>query len=159
MQKAALPPIEIPQAFADYLRNRPEIVAAYLFGPVAAGKAHKFSDVDVALLLAEGVDRDQAWDIMLEAMGKAETAFGRRADVAILNTSPTVFCYLVLRHGHILFDRATAQRPEFETRVYMAYFDLKPYLAEYDAAMFKRIKDRGLGYGYPKTARAPAKAG
>ena len=56
MQKASLPSVEVPQAFADYLRSRTEIVAAYLFGSVAAGKAHKFSDVDVALLLAEGVD-------------------------------------------------------------------------------------------------------
>jgi hypothetical protein len=113
----------------------------------------------VALLLTDGVDRKGAQDIRLEAMDKAEAAFKRRADVVILNTSPTVFCYLVLKHGRIIFDRATALRPEFEVRIYMAYFDLKPYLAEYDAAMFKRIKDRGLGYGYPKTARAPAKAG
>jgi predicted nucleotidyltransferase len=159
MQTASRPPIEIPQAFTDYLRSRTEIIAAYLFGSVAAGKAHKFSDVDVALLLAEGIDSKQKWDIVLEAMGEAESAFGRRADVAILNTSPTVFCYLILKHGRIIFDRATTSRPEFEARVYLAYFDLKPYLAEYDAAMFKRIKERGLGYGYPKTTRAPAKAG
>ena len=153
------PPLEIPSPFLTYLQARLEIVAAYLFGSVAAGKAHKFSDVDVALLLAEGADSKRARDIMLEAMDKVEAAFGRRADVAILNTSPTVFCYLVLRHGQLIFNRGTPQRPEFEVRVYAAYFDLKPYLEEYDRALFKRIKELGLGYGYPKTSRAPAKVG
>jgi len=148
---------EIPLAFKDYLQQRSEIVAAYLFGSVAAGKAHKFSDVDVALLLADGVAPKQAYDFRLEVMGEAEAAFGRRADVAVLNTSPLVFCYLTLKHGRLIFDRGLPQRPEFEARVYVAYFDLKPYLEDYDAAMFKRIKERGLGYGYSKTASAAAK--
>jgi len=149
--------IEVPQTFKDYLQRRTEIVAAYLFGSVAAGKAHKFSDVDVALLLADTVDAKQAWDIRLEAMGEAEAAFGRRADVAILNTSPIVFCYLTLKHGKLIFDRGLSQRPEFEASIYIAYFDLKPYLEEYDRALFKRIKEHGLGYGYPKAARPIAK--
>ncbi len=150
--------VEVPQTFLDYLISRPEIVAAYLFGSVAAGKAHKFSDVDVALLLVEQVDRDKAWEIRLEAMGEAETAFGRRADVGILNTSPVVFSYLALKHGRLIFDRGLSQRPEFEARTYLSYFDLKPYLREYDDAMFKRIKERGVGYGHGKTARSFAKA-
>ncbi len=149
--------IAVPQAFKDYLQRRAEIVAAYLFGSVAAGKAHKFSDVDVALLLADGVDPKQAWDLQLEVMGEVETAFARRADVAVLNTSPLVFCYLSLKHGRLIFDRGSPQRPEFEARVYVTYFDLKPYLDIYDAAMFKRVKERGLGYGYAKTARTAAK--
>ncbi len=150
--------LEVPTSFIEYLKSRPEIVAAYLFGSVAAGKAHKFSDVDVALLLAEQADRDTAWEIRLEAMGEAETAFGRRADVGILNTSPVVFCYLVLKHGRLIFDRGLSRRPEFEARTYLGYFDLKPYLEEYDHAMFKRIKERGVGYGHRKTARSFAKA-
>jgi predicted nucleotidyltransferase len=148
--------IEVPQTFKDYLQLRTEIVAAYLFGSVAAGKAHKFSDVDVALLLAEGVDSKQAWDIQLEAMGEAEAAFGRRGDVEILNTAPIVFRYLALKHGRLIFDRHLPQRPELEAQTYLAYFDLKPYLDEYDRALFKRIRERGLGYGYPETARASA---
>ncbi len=154
----AMSTLEVPQSFLDYLTSRPEIVAAYLFGSVAAGKAHKFSDVDIALLLVEPVDRDRAWDITLEAMGEAETTFGRRADVGILNTSPVVYCYLALKHGRLIFDRGLSQRPEFEARTYLSYFDLKPYLREYDDAMFKRIKERGVGYGHRKTARSFAKA-
>jgi len=136
---------DVPQRLIDYLNSRPEIVAAYLFGSVAAGKAHQFSDVDVALLLAGGVDSNRAWDIRLESMGEAEAAFGRRGDVEVLNTAPIVFRYLVLKHGRLIFDRQLPQRPELEAQTYLAYFDLKPYLGEYDRALFKRIRERGLG--------------
>ncbi len=34
---------DVPQCLIDYLNSRPEIVTAYLFGSVAAGRAHKFS--------------------------------------------------------------------------------------------------------------------
>jgi hypothetical protein len=153
------PVIEIPPSFKDYLHRRSEIIAAYIFGSVAAGKAHKFSDVDVALLLVEGVDSLKAWDIVLEAMGEAETAFKRRADVQSLQTAPIVFRYLVFKHGQLIFDRAAHVRARFEARTYLEYFDLKPYLVEYDQALFKRIRKRGMGYGYPKTPRALAKVG
>ena len=36
--------VEIPRSFIAYLDRREEILAAYIFGSVAAGKAHKFSD-------------------------------------------------------------------------------------------------------------------
>lgn len=147
---------ELPQLFHDYLESRPEIIAAYLFGSVASGRAHRFSDVDVALLLADGTDREGAWDITLEAMEQAEAAFGRRGDVQVLNGAPVVFCYLALRHGKLIFDRGNPQRPEFEARTYLMYFDLKPYLREYDRALFRRIEERGIGHGYRKTARAAA---
>ena len=155
----AHPILEIPTPFQAYLTRREEIVAAYIFGSVAAGKAHKFSDVDVALLLAESVDSMKAWDIVLEAMGEAEQAFKRRADVQSLQTAPIVFRYLVFKHGQLIFDRAPRQRASLEARTYLEYFDLKPYLEMYDQALFRRIREKGMGYGYPKNPRALAKVG
>jgi predicted nucleotidyltransferase len=63
---------ESPQSFPDYLQGRREIITPYLFGSVAAGRANRFSDVDIALLLADGVDWRRGWDIRLEAMGETE---------------------------------------------------------------------------------------
>ena len=157
MQKANLPPVEIPQAFADYLRNRAEIVAAYLFGSVAAGKAHKFSDVDVALLLAEGVDPDKAWDITLEAMGEAETAFKRRADVVILNQAGLVVGFQILKTGRVIFERDRDARCRFEMRLRSEYYDYQPYLKYQQTEFLRRLKQEGLLYGYEQRRRAAAK--
>ena len=155
---ANMPPqLEIPASFLAYLQARPEMVAAYLFGSVAAGKAHKFSDVDVALLLAEGVDSKHAWDIMLEAMDKAEAAFGRRADVAILNQAGSVVKFQVIHHGRLIFERDRKARIGFEVHARNEYFDYKPYLDEQYREFLKRLKTEGLGYGHKRRARALAK--
>lgn len=156
MQKASRPPIEIPQALTDYLRSRTEIVAAYLFGSVAAGKAHKFSDVDVALLLAEGIDAKQKWDIVLEAMGEAESAFGRRADVVTLSDAGLVFGFQILKHGSVIFEQDRDSRCRFEMRLRSEYYDYQPYLRYQQTEFLRRLKKEGLLYGYEQRRRAAA---
>jgi hypothetical protein len=150
--------IEVPQAFKDYLQRRTEIVAAYLFGSVAAGKAHKFSDVDVALLLAENIASKRAWDIRLEVMGDAETAFKRRADVIVINESGLVLGFQVLRTGQVIFERDKAARCRFEMILRSQYYDYQPYLAYQQAEFLRRLKTEGLLYGYQQRRRAVAKA-
>lgn len=152
--------IEIPKAFTDYLHRRTEIVAAYLFGSVAAGKAHKFSDVDVALLLAEGVDSNKAWDIQLEAMGEAEAAFGRRADAAILNqVASTLLKFQVIHRGKLIYERNRKARIGFEVETRAEYFDYRPYLDKQHQEFRKMLRRKGLTYGLERRVRALAKAG
>lgn len=150
--------IEVPKTLTDYLQRRPEIIAAYLFGSVAAGKAHKFSDVDVALLLADTVDAKQAWDIRLEAMGEAETAFGRRADVIIISEVGLVFAFQILKSSKVIFERDKAFRCRYEMRVRSAYYDYLPYLQHQQNEFRRRLKKEGLLYGYKQRRRAAAKA-
>jgi predicted nucleotidyltransferase len=42
---------EIERAIVDTAGAEPGVVAPYLFGSVAAGRAHRESDVDIAVLL------------------------------------------------------------------------------------------------------------
>jgi hypothetical protein len=149
---------DVPQRLIDYLNSRPEIVAAYLFGSVAAGRAHKFSDVDVALLLAEGLDSTRAWDIRLEAMGEAEDAFGRRADVAMLHEIGSLLKFQVIHRGKLIFERDRKARIKFEVEARMEYFDYRPLLDVQDQELIRRIKTEGLGHGHKRRARALAKS-
>ena len=149
--------VEIPRSFIAYLDRREEILAAYIFGSVAAGKAHKFSDVDVALLLAEGIDRSQAWDFRIEAMDEAEMAFKRRADVAILNQAGSVLKFQTIHRGKLIFERNRKARIGFEIQTRNEYFDYAPYLNEQYRELVKRVKTKGLGYGHQRLARALAK--
>lgn len=149
--------LEVPESFLDYLKSRPEIVAAYLFGSVAAGKAHKFSDVDVALLLAEPVDRDKAWEIRLEAMGEAEKAFNREADVAMLHEVGSLLKFQVIHKGRLIYERDRKARIGFEVRARSEYFDFKPYLDEQQKQFLQRLRTEGLGHGYKRRLRALAK--
>lgn len=149
--------IDIPLSFAEYLQRRTEIVAVYLFGSVAAGKAHRLSDVDVALLLADGVGDKQAWDIRLEVMGEAEAAFGRRADVVILNQVGLIFGFQILRSGRVIHERDKAARCRHEMRLRSEYYDYQPYLQYQQTEFRRRLKKEGLLYGYHQRRRAAAK--
>ncbi len=158
MAKPSTQYAEIPKRFLDYLWSRPEIVAAYLFGSVAAGRAHKFSDVDVALLLTDSMDGMRKWDLRLEAMGEVETAFQRRADVVVINDVGLVFGFQILKGGRIIFERDRATRCNWETLARSEYYDYLPYLQYQQAEFLRRLKSEGLLYGYEQRRRAAAKA-
>jgi len=158
MDKKTADQIEISQSLIDYPKTRPEILAAYLFGSVAAGRAHRFSDADVALLLAEEVDSKRAWDIRLETMGEVETAFGRRGDVVIIDEVGLVFTFQILKNGRVLYEQDKGSRCRFEMRARSEYYDYQPYLHYQQAEFRRRLKAEGLLYGYEQRRRAASKA-
>lgn len=47
------------KSLVDYLATQPDVLAAYLFGSYATGKARPQSDVDVAVLLSEADDLER----------------------------------------------------------------------------------------------------
>jgi len=44
----------------EYLASQPDVVAAYVFGSVAQGRARPQSDVDIAVLLTADLDEEAA---------------------------------------------------------------------------------------------------
>ena len=117
-------------SIADRLRemlqaSTGELVAAYLFGSVARGEAHRSSDVDLAVLYRS------APPSTLEGLGTSlllqdtlEKGLGRRVDVIALNTAPADLVQRVLRDGELLIDRDPVLRVRFEVRARLAFLDL-----------------------------------
>jgi predicted nucleotidyltransferase len=66
------------------------VASAYLYGSVAAGRAHRESDVDVGVLLdrrvyPHAVDRFEA---RLRLTGLLQSSAGREVDLVVLNDAP-----------------------------------------------------------------------
>jgi predicted nucleotidyltransferase len=61
------------------------IVSAYLFGSVVSGRAHRVSDVDVAVLLAWTAypGREERFDARLRLIGIVGAALGRARQVKL----------------------------------------------------------------------------
>ncbi len=106
------------------------IVAAYLFGSVAQGRASSDSDVDVGILLRKAPSGELD-NLGLTLEGDIERAVGRRTQVVILNNAPPDLVHRVLRDGRLLVDRDRSARIRFEVRVRNEYFDLLPILKRY----------------------------
>jgi len=96
---------------ADAWRQDADIVALYLFGSRADGRATARSDVDLAVVLRDSVGLDARWQKRLGLLGDACSRLGRDAvDLLVLEDVPSVLGHRVLRSGRLLFETDPRRR-------------------------------------------------
>lgn len=105
---------------ARRLSGDPRVDAVYLFGSQASGEADDRSDVDLAVLLREGISL--AEELRLRAVAVDEL---HRDDIdfVILNDAPPLLRYEVVMGGRRLFARDDESADEFEYRAVLRYLD------------------------------------
>jgi len=128
-----------------FLATQEDIVAAYLFGSLAQGRATPRSDIDIAVLLKRAA-RPEASDLdrQLQLMDEFCRYADREVDVVILNTAPPLLRHQVLRYGRRIFERDRQARVDFEVRVGREYEDVKPMYDFFTQDLFTKIKEVGL---------------
>lgn len=132
------------EALVNCLAAQPDVLAAYLFGSYATGRARPESDVDVAVLLSETDDLER-FERHLWLIGEVEEALGRRpADVVVLNDAPPLLAHQVLMYGRLIFERDRAARVEFEVRAGKIYADLQPMYEYHGRDLLQKIREVGL---------------
>jgi predicted nucleotidyltransferase len=138
-------------ACAEVFRSEPEVLAAWLFGSVAKGRANPFSDIDFAVLLRpnapKGLDRFVLLDRLAQALANVLAVSEHDVDVTALNEHGVLFEYEVLRSGQMLHEADRQARELFAWGVVCRYLDFRPTLD-----IFDRASGRLRG-------RAPAHAG
>lgn len=102
-------------ALRRIFRRRPEILAAFLYGSHAKGRAGRHSDVDTGIFLVERRGRPE---IRIPSI-----------EVVILNASPPLLAYEATRHGHRPFVRQLRPVMRFELRTRQRYLDTAPLRA------------------------------
>jgi len=140
------PPVLDEPGLIAFLKTQPDIVAAYLFGSLAQGRATPHSDIDIAIVLTRVPDvlagePDRQFRLMDDFRRFAD----REVDVVILNTAPPLLQNQVLRYGRLLFDQDPARRSAFEVRSGKIYDDLVPMTDFFTRVLFQEIKEVGLG--------------
>ncbi len=110
----------------DYLTQQwkgPELRTAYLFGSTAIGHGWKtIQDVDVAVVFAAGYRLEDGERLREEL----EQLLGKAVDVVVLNESPPLLWYEVLRNGRLIWCADESERVEHEVRSLIQYYDLEP---------------------------------
>jgi len=136
-------------ALEGYFRALPGVVLAYLFGSYARGQAGPLSDVDVAVLLADGPSSAHCFEMRLEIIGGLMGILHfDDVDVLILNQAPPALRYRVLRDGLLLFCGDEQTRIEFTARTVSEYLDLKPMIERHQRAILERAAKGELLHGY-----------
>lgn len=122
-----------------------EVALAYLFGSYAKGEAHKFSDIDIALLFDLNLSQQDYLNRELELIQIFQDLVEDEAvDLTILNVVPADLRYRILKEGLVLFSSLENLRVNFEIHTAEDYFDVQPYLRTYGQELFRQIKEKGL---------------
>ncbi len=124
------PPIGIIERARETLAADPRVLVAYLFGSFVRGTASKDSDLDVAVLFREPVDRRLGGPLD-ELRDAIERACHRPCDLIDARAAPADLVHRILRDGVLLVERDRSARIAFEVARRNEYFDLLPYLREY----------------------------
>jgi uncharacterized protein YutE (UPF0331/DUF86 family)/predicted nucleotidyltransferase len=115
------------QAQLNRLFIQNPVDAAYLSGslPGRAAFGH-LSDVDIAILLHEQIQKDRFLDYQLYFLSElARRLESDTIDVMILNQASLLLQLQVIKYGQILYSRDEKRRIAFETRAVMQYLDFK----------------------------------
>jgi predicted nucleotidyltransferase len=146
------------QRLHELLKPAPDLIAAYLFGSVAAGKAHKQSDIDVALLFSSALDRDAIFSHSLAMGTLLESELSTRLDVVALNLAPLLLQFKVFQNGVLIVEHDRTARCLYQMRTMGLYYDALPTLRYHQEQTVRRIQEQGLGHGYQGHRNALAEA-
>lgn len=106
-----------------------EVVSAFLFGSHAEGRAHRESDVDVAVLLRPGLDRRQRFETRLRLTTELIALLHcNEVDVVVLNDAPPLFARRIVLDGQQLFCADPEADHAFRRDVQLRAADLAPFI-------------------------------
>ena len=114
----------LSERLGNVLRNRDEIMFAYVYGSFVEGLP--FHDIDVGIYILK-VDEKEAVSYNLTLSQALSKEMQIPVDVRILNFAPVLFLYHVIQ-GNVIFDRDEETRLRVVERTIQRYLDLKPMI-------------------------------
>jgi len=105
------------------------IAAVYLFGSVARGTESAASDVDLGLLLDDGVSKVQVHRLLGDLAARLESVTAPSpVDLVVLDDQGSVFCHEVLLDGYRVYEGNRDRRIDFESDTISRALDFRPTL-------------------------------
>jgi len=112
----------------NLLSTQDYILLAYLYGSVARGETHKFSDIDIAVFLKEPVMAN--YKRLLAKVAPFDTR-ETIIDIRLLNNAPPLFRYNVIKDGILLINRDEKLREAFVYKTLIEALDIKESIERY----------------------------
>jgi predicted nucleotidyltransferase len=98
-----------------------EIVAVYVFGSTATGKARKGSDIDVAIMVRGHLD---GWArVRLET--ELSNLTGRDVDLVVFNQATPLLQHQILKNGRLIHESDSRERVRQEVAARADYLDTR----------------------------------
>ena len=124
----------------EIMEKEREILFAYLYGSYALNAFHSKSDIDIAVYLKPSDIKAYLQKEKELTAALITKLHNDNIDLRILNTLPFLLKYKVIKEGLPILIKDESERVNFETMVMNRFFELKPYLDEYNRMLSLRIK-------------------
>lgn len=102
-----------------------ELIALWVFGSIAEGRADDQSDVDVAVLSRDAMSLLDQGALTAESMHCLDR---NDVDLVEMRSAIPFLQHRILTRGKILFERDAVARVTFQAQALSIYFDLQPWL-------------------------------
>lgn len=146
-EHAVVPPLDDDRrASLARALDVPGVAAASLIGSQAGGTAGPLSDVDLAVWLVPGLERERLLALTDELLEGAVAALGTdEVDLVVLNDATPLMRHNAMRDGIRLVERDHAARVRLEARGLLDYLDTVPLRATLAQGVRRRTAEGRFG--------------
>ena len=116
-----IPPIPggLYERITDFAMKHGQIAAIYVFGSIATGRDRSGSDIDIAIMVWDSVERMER--VQLETA--LSNLLGRDVDLIIFGDATPLLQHQILRDGHLVFESDPKERVRQEVAARRDYLD------------------------------------
>ncbi|MBU4554115.1 MAG: nucleotidyltransferase domain-containing protein [Candidatus Desulforudis sp.] len=133
-------PAEIIDIAKEYLKQQPDVSAAYIFGSVAKGSMRARSDVDVAVFFSTKVgDKLARFDRRLELEMALQDRIHRPVQIVDFEAASPVLKHEIMKSGVLVVDNDPTYRVAQEVSALRKYLDFKPTYDSCVSAALRRL--------------------
>jgi predicted nucleotidyltransferase len=137
-------PEQLEKKLREFFSKVEGVTLAYLFGSTIRREANRLSDIDIAVLFDDTLLQKEAFDLQLELIGElTELLKTNNVDLVILNDSPLLLTYNIIREGIILKSDEPV-RVKFETKIMSRYLDERYHIQRHAKESLRRIAESGF---------------
>ena len=117
-----------------------EVMSAFLFGSHAAGRAHRESDIDIAVLLRPEFDEKRRFEIRVQLTTELIAVLHHNEiDLVVLNDLPPLFARSIVLDGQRVYCADAEADHAFRRDVQLRAADLAPFIERSRRALLAAI--------------------
>ncbi len=129
----------------EFLSKQEHVKFAYLFGSAARGEVGKLSDVDMAVLLDDSLNKKERFDLQLKLISDITAILKTDGvDLVVMNDAPLSLNYEIIKANYPVFVRDRGEKIDFEHGVLSGYLDRRYYEKRAASEFLKKVAEEGI---------------
>lgn len=128
-----------------YFEGKNEVITAYLYGSVAAGKDISNSDVDIALLTEPYKDHVESFKAKVRCQTEISRLIKKDVDLVFLQEAGELLSFEILKRGEVIYERDRERHRSFRALRLIQCLDFQFLERRMEKGMIQAIRSVKIG--------------